>query len=335
MRAAAFPNRDVRLLMSKPAARLTDMHVCPMITVLVPHVGGPVAFPGEPRVLIGGLPAARVGDFCICVGPPDVIVLGSFTVLIGGKPAARMGDLTAHGGAIVGGFPQVMIGDVGGASGAPGSGMGAGTPAAFTMQAARAGGAAFTRTTCNAEAVLGELKDSPLLVTATETSVGDSPHWIEIELVDQNGKPVPYERYRLKPPGDAKEREGFLDANGFARITGILGGMCTICFPSLDADAWQPVQGDPGRRQQRQEPKPPSIGPVALRVGEGPKPPSIGPVKLEVGAPPPVPSIGPVKLVVAGDPIPPTIGPVTLQVSAQSTARPSISAVQLVVSKGS
>lgn len=92
-----------------PAARLGDMHVCPMVTVLVPHVGGPIAI-GAPTVLIGGQPAARVGDMCVCAGPPDVIALGSFTVLIGGQPAARMGDLTAHGGTIAMGFPQVMIG---------------------------------------------------------------------------------------------------------------------------------------------------------------------------------------------------------------------------------
>jgi uncharacterized Zn-binding protein involved in type VI secretion len=93
-----------------PAARVTDMHVCPMITVLVPHVGGPILPPGYPKVLIGGLPAARMTDLAICVGPPDVIVMGCFTVLIGGLPAARMGDMTVHGGAIVLGYPKVMIG---------------------------------------------------------------------------------------------------------------------------------------------------------------------------------------------------------------------------------
>ena len=96
--------------MGQPAARLTDMHVCPMVTVVVPHVGGPIAAPGAPTVLICGLPAARVGDMAVCVGPPDVIVLGSFTVLIGGQPAARMGDMTAHGGVIVLGAPTVLIG---------------------------------------------------------------------------------------------------------------------------------------------------------------------------------------------------------------------------------
>jgi uncharacterized Zn-binding protein involved in type VI secretion len=86
------------------------MHVCPMVTGVVPHVGGPVLPPGAPTVLIGGLPAACMGSMCTCAGPPDVIVLGSSTVLIGGQPAARMGDTTAHGGTIVIGCPTVIIG---------------------------------------------------------------------------------------------------------------------------------------------------------------------------------------------------------------------------------
>jgi uncharacterized Zn-binding protein involved in type VI secretion len=80
-----------------------------MVTGVVPHVGGPISV-GLPTVLIGYMPAARVGDVAICVGPPDAIALGSFTVLIGGQPAARMGDMTAHGGTIAVGCPQVMIG---------------------------------------------------------------------------------------------------------------------------------------------------------------------------------------------------------------------------------
>ena len=92
-----------------PAARISDMHVCPMFTGPVPHVGGPILPPGAVTVLIGGLPAARVSDMCVCVGPPDVIAMGSTKVLIGGMPAARMGDLTAHGGTIVLGCFTVMI----------------------------------------------------------------------------------------------------------------------------------------------------------------------------------------------------------------------------------
>ena len=86
------------------------MHTCPLVTVLVPHVGGPITGPCVPTVLIGGLPAAVVGDMLVCVGPPDVIVKGSVSVLIGGKPAARQGDLTAHGGVILVGLPTVQIG---------------------------------------------------------------------------------------------------------------------------------------------------------------------------------------------------------------------------------
>ena len=92
------------------AARLTDNHVCPMVTGVIPHVGGPLVGPGNPTVLIENLPAATVGDTLVCVGPPDTIVMGSSTVLIGGKPAARMGDTTAHGGSIVVGLPTVLIG---------------------------------------------------------------------------------------------------------------------------------------------------------------------------------------------------------------------------------
>lgn len=92
------------------AARVSDMHTCPMITGLVPHVGGPVLPPGNITVMIGGLPAATIGDMLVCAGGPDSIVKGSATVMICGKPAARMGDMTAHGGIIILGCPTVNIG---------------------------------------------------------------------------------------------------------------------------------------------------------------------------------------------------------------------------------
>lgn len=93
-----------------PAARLTDMHTCPMSDGPKPHVGGPITGPGASTVLIGFMLAAVVGDMCVCTGPPDTIAMGSTKVMIGYKPAARMGDQTAHGGVIVSGYPQVMIG---------------------------------------------------------------------------------------------------------------------------------------------------------------------------------------------------------------------------------
>lgn len=95
-----------------PAARISDMHTCPMVTPgtpPVPHVGGPVSM-GSPTVLIGFMPAARVGDMCVCVGPPDAIAMGSTSVIINFMPAARLGDSTSHGGVVSVGFPTVMIG---------------------------------------------------------------------------------------------------------------------------------------------------------------------------------------------------------------------------------
>ncbi|WP_299441039.1 PAAR domain-containing protein [uncultured Rhodospira sp.] len=95
--------------MPMPASRVTDNHVCPMVTGLVPHVGGPILPPCAVTVLIGNLPAARVGDMCTCVGPPDSIVVGSPTVLISGMPAARITSNTAHGGVVVMGCPTVLV----------------------------------------------------------------------------------------------------------------------------------------------------------------------------------------------------------------------------------
>ncbi|WP_298463568.1 PAAR domain-containing protein [uncultured Erythrobacter sp.] len=112
-----------------PAARITDMHTCPMVNPgPVPHVGGPI-IKGQPNVLTCFMPQARVTDQCVCVGPPDVIVKGSMTVHVGGLPAARMGDMTAHGGVIVVGAPTVLIGD-----GANGGGGGAGAGAGMSSK---------------------------------------------------------------------------------------------------------------------------------------------------------------------------------------------------------
>lgn len=91
------------------AARVGDMHICPLVNGTVPHVGGPVIPPGAPTVMIGGQPAAKVGDMLTCTGPPDSIIAGSATVMIGGMPAARQGDSTAHGGVIMAGCPTVNI----------------------------------------------------------------------------------------------------------------------------------------------------------------------------------------------------------------------------------
>ncbi len=140
------------------------MHTCPMVTGVVPHVGGPILPPCHATTLIGGLPAARIGDMLTCVGPPDVIVKGSPTVLIGMMPAARMGDNTAHGGVIVLGHPTTMIGDSGsggggggGAGGAPGGGAD-GTQQPSDSQAAQSGSPAPTA--------------APIAVTPLEVQAG-------------------------------------------------------------------------------------------------------------------------------------------------------------------
>ena len=104
--AAAMPAPGMPLM----AARIGDPHICPMVTGVVPHVGGPITGPGCPTVLIGGMISARVTDMATCVGPPDMIAKGSATVLIGGLPAARLMDNTVHGGLIVMGMPTVMVG---------------------------------------------------------------------------------------------------------------------------------------------------------------------------------------------------------------------------------
>lgn len=94
---------------AKPAARITDIHTCPAVSGLAPHVGGPI-LTGSTNVLIGGMPAARVSDTAVCVGPPATVITGSATVFINGLPAARLGDQTSHGGVIMLGCPTVLIG---------------------------------------------------------------------------------------------------------------------------------------------------------------------------------------------------------------------------------
>lgn len=99
--------------MGQPAARVTDMHTCPMVTPgvpPVPHVGGPINPPTSPNVLTVMLPQARVGDKAFCVGPPDTLVKCSMTVMVNNMPAARIGDTFSHGGVVVAGAPTVLIG---------------------------------------------------------------------------------------------------------------------------------------------------------------------------------------------------------------------------------
>lgn len=222
--------------MSKPAARLTDMHACPMQTpavVPIPHVGGPIMFQGMPTVLINGLPAARVGDVAMCVGPPDVIVAGSPTCLIGGIPAARMGDQTAHGGTIVAGSPNVTIGDSGG---------GAGGAAGFTMSAAKAKGLAFTRTDCASQGAQEVVSASRFVPPPPDPA---KLHWIGIELLDEDGKPMVGEPYEIQF-GNDEPIAGLLDGAGRARHDGIEPGDYRVTFLNLEDRAVRADGGDEG-----------------------------------------------------------------------------------------
>jgi uncharacterized Zn-binding protein involved in type VI secretion len=233
-----------------PAARITDMHVCPMVTGVVPHVGGPILPPGCPTVLIGDLPAARAMDMATCVGPPDMIAMGSPTVLIGNMMAARMGDPTVHGGVIVLGCPTVMIGEVG-----------MGSPTVVTpdpplvllaqaMQGASAADQSVTGASGFSPGVAGEAlaqaaqNAAPFVSmdadqASTVTASPDKTHWISIELTDQDGKPVPDEMYHIELP-DGSAVDGTLDSKGKARVDGIDPGNCKVTFPNLDRDMWAP-----------------------------------------------------------------------------------------------
>jgi uncharacterized Zn-binding protein involved in type VI secretion len=199
--------------MGKPAARIMDMHVCPMVDVLKPHVGGPVTGPGVPTVLIGGMPAAVMGDMCTCVGPPDVIILGSAGVMIGGKPAARMGDMTAHGGTIVIGCPTVLIGEAGGGGG--GGAGGAGNLNANAMKDA-----------LNKKALTDAAGDGDGL--APKTNKEDLK--AQFTLVDEAQKPIKGVEYEIETSDGAKHK-GKTDAEGkTANISGVTPADCRVSF---------------------------------------------------------------------------------------------------------
>jgi len=264
-----------------PAARLTDMHVCPMLTALVPHVGGPIVAPGAPTVLIEFLPAARMTDMVTCTGPPDMIMMGSPTVLIEFLMAARMGDPTAHGGVIVLGAPTVMIGEVGmgspaavvvpPAAGAGGGGGGAGSNAApgpaetqgspITAGASRQDNWTPSPFVVAPDGVVMQQiaqRSSPAAQALTQAAISGSPFcevcamqqgpkatalspnkpsWVEIELVDDQGQPVPDEVYEVRL-ADGTLFRGTLDGNGQARIEGIDPGTCQITFPDRHSADW-------------------------------------------------------------------------------------------------
>ena len=190
-----------------PAARLGDNHICPMQTpavVPIPHVGGPITGPGVPNVMIEGMPAAVVGDVCLCVGPPSAIMKGSAGVLIAGRAAARVGDPTMHGGNILPpGAPTVLIGETGSGNSKP-------------VVANVAEG------------------DDP------EGSSGSTPKttWLEIQMNDRGGFGVANTRFRLESP-DGQIIHGVTDGNGLARVEGLEPGNHKITFPDLPQDGFK------------------------------------------------------------------------------------------------
>lgn len=200
-----------------PAARIGDMHICPMVTGVVPHVGGPIAGPGVPTVLIGKMPAAVLGDMAICTGPPDVILKGSSTVLIQGKPAARMGDMCAHGGSILIGCPTVLIGDAG-------SGNAAGT------QSSRYKGA-------STQQLVNKLNEEALQ-KAAESGEGLSPIskakdlTAQFTLIDDAGQPISGIEYEVETP-DGEIHSGQTDSAGKTTVlSGYSATDCRVKFKS-------------------------------------------------------------------------------------------------------
>ncbi len=199
--------------MGKPAARLTDMHVCPMVDVLKPHVGGPVTGPGVPTVLIGGMPAAVMGDMCTCVGPPDVILMGSAGVLIGGKPAARMGDMTAHGGSIILGCPTVLIGEAGGGGGGGGGGTGG-------------LGAGVMKDQLNKNALNNAAQNGDGLAPRSDKEDLKA----QFTLIDEAEKPVKGVKYEIRTV-DGQKHTGQTDSSGKTEnISGVTPTDCRVTF---------------------------------------------------------------------------------------------------------
>lgn len=200
-----------------------------MVDGVKPHVGGPIAGPGVPTVLIGGMPAAVQGDICTCAGAPDTITLGSSGVLIGGKPAARMGDLTAHGGTIILGCPTVLIGETAGGSGGAGGGNGGMLEterSPDTVIPVMPGGGGSTPGSNGGGG--GGNQPPPVVVDKGE---------IGFTLVDPQGTPLENIDYEVTLP-DGSIRTGKTDKKGVVLIKGIKPGKCKISFPNLHADEW-------------------------------------------------------------------------------------------------
>lgn len=208
--------------MGQPAARVGDMHICPMWDGPKPHVGGPVLPQGVPNVLIQGLPAATAGSMCTCAGAPDVIAMGSATVLIGGMPAARMGDMTAHGGSIILGCFTVLIGDGGGGGAGGGGAMGAGGPGGMGDQI----GVMQAKKMVNSQA----LKQAAENGEHTAEKTNNEDFSAKFTLVDETERPLKDVKYEIRT-SDGKVHEGRTNASGATQeISGYTKADCSVKF---------------------------------------------------------------------------------------------------------
>jgi len=206
--------------MGQPAARVGDMHVCPLVNGLVPHVGGPVLPAGVPTVLIQGMPAATSGTMCTCTGPPDVITKGSATVLIGGMPAARMGDMTAHGGSIILGCFTVLIGDAGSGSGGGGAGIGSG------VGVPKGVGVLQAMKMANQAALKKAAKEG----ADTAEKTGREDFQAKFTLVDEANKPMKDVKYEIRTSDD-QLHEGKTNGNGETQsLSGYTEADCRVTF---------------------------------------------------------------------------------------------------------
>ena len=222
------------------AARVGDPHVCPMLTVLVPHVGGAIMPPGVPTVMIGGQPAAIVTSMCMCAtGPPSPILLGSFGVFIGGMPAARMGSVHSHGGTVMMGCPTVLIGDIGISIG--------GLLALLANILQGLLDEAFEASEAVAAALAGAYcHPTPGGLAGALAGGGFGPppkrdvdkHFFKAHVTFANGNPVAGAAYQLKIP-NGKIRKGNSRADGNIVEAGLPGGNCELTLTDLDKDSWK------------------------------------------------------------------------------------------------
>jgi uncharacterized Zn-binding protein involved in type VI secretion len=226
----------------------SDAHGCPAC----PHPAIGPAISGSPDVNVNGLPALRVDDAGVhaaCCGPNTwQAAAGSCTVFINGKAAHRIGDATRHcggSGKLVEGSANVIVGDSGGGGG--GGGEGAATSSAAPPPGPSEGSQPQAAVSAHATALnsargLDQSSQAAAPTVPAAVPVAVEPPiktaWVEIELVDEEGKPVPGEEYRIELP-DGSIRQGRLNDKGKARLEGIDSGNCLVTFPYLDDTSWQ------------------------------------------------------------------------------------------------